>query len=109
MVARIVLGEHSRWPIRVADRGVEIEDAIVGLAGSNPLVERLALGLSLWCPVVRVLKWRERRPEDPEALRAGALNHLFVRRDEFRRAGRGALSRLPDVVDAFEDDDVRRA
>ena len=56
VVSWIVLGECLRRVIRVTDRRVEIEDRVVGLAGSNPLVERLALCFSLGRPVIRTLK-----------------------------------------------------
>ena len=46
MIARLVLRQESRRMTRVARRLVEVDDAVVGAAGSNPLVQRLALGFA---------------------------------------------------------------
>ena len=94
---------------RITGRGVEVEERVVRVAGPDPVVQRLTLGFALRREVVRAVEGRERRAEDLQATRMGAIDDLLVRRDQIVRARGRLLARATDVVDAFQEDQMRDA
>src|SRR5205814_7129314 len=46
VVARVELRLNSCRCVRIADGRVEVDDAVVGFAGPDPLVDRLSLGFA---------------------------------------------------------------
>jgi hypothetical protein len=89
IVSRVELllepGRHSRIPYGQ----VEIDHAVIRLAGPDPLVERRTLGLAVARPVAGALEWRERRTEDLESAGVRTFDELPLSGDEI-----GAASRL---------------
>src|SRR5262245_24731156 len=98
MIARVEARESLRRVFGIANRGFEVEESVVSLAGSNPVVERLTLRLSLGGVGRSTLEGREGGAIDPEASGVSPLDHLLVRGDEVACARRRILPRLADVV-----------
>src|SRR5687768_879031 len=99
VVARIVRGQKFRRLTGIPRGGVEIDDAVVLLAGTNPFVHRGALGLAFRGPVAGAFKWRQRRTVDLEAARVRSPDELPVRRDEIGGGWQRVGPCLTDVVD----------
>src|SRR5687767_4863865 len=108
VIAGVVLLEQFLGIAWIARRFVEIDDAIVGLARAHPLVESLALGLANFGVIRRAPERRKGGSVDLEPARARLVDELFVTRDQIFSGRRRVLARISDVVDPFEDDDMRR-
>ena len=102
VVSRVVLGARFRGPSRVLDDCCEIQDCVIGAASSDPLVQRLALGLALRGPVCSALERGQRRPVNPQTASVSARDELLVAADELRHAGRRLGATNPDIVDPFQ-------
>src|SRR5262245_56115605 len=109
VVARIECGKELRRLRRIADHRVEIDHAVVGLAGANPRVHRLPFGFAFGSVVRRTLERGQRRTDDLQAADMCALDYLLMPGDQISSAWRRRLTGLSDVVDAFEHDDITNA
>ena len=78
VVSRVVLGARLRGPGRVLDDSREIQHCVIVAASSDPLVQRLALGLALRGPVCSALERGQRRPVNPQAASVSARDELLV-------------------------------
>jgi hypothetical protein len=86
MIARVILRQELGRLLRIANNGVEVDDAVVLLARTNPLVERLALGLAFRRPVGGALERRQRSAVDPQAPGARPGDQLAVGGDQILSA-----------------------
>ena len=109
VVARIVGRQHLLRVARVAGRLVEVDHAVIGLARSNPLVQRLSLRFADVRVIAGAPEGRQRRAENLHAPGVSPHDQLLVSGDEVLGGGRRILPRVADVVDPFHDDDVRHA
>ncbi len=109
MISRVVLREELGRVGGIARGDIEIDDRVVRLAGANPLVDQRALGLALLREVRRAFKRGQRRAVNPQPSGVGPLDQLLVPGDDVFGGRRRVLTRLPDVIDAFQHDHVRDA
>ena len=108
-IVAAVVGRADRGRIaRVADRLVEIDHRVVGFARPDPLVDGLALCLAIGGvvePGQERLERREGPSIDLEAHRMRPINDLKMAGNDIGSRSSGK----PDVVDAYQDDQVARA
>src|SRR5262249_58570390 len=76
----------------ITGRRIEIDDTVIGLAGTNPVVECLTLHFALRREIVGALEWRERSAEDLQPASVHTVNYLLVRPDQVRGARRRLLA-----------------
>ena len=76
MVAAIVGGQKFIRMSGIADGRVKINDAVVGAAGANEIIDGLAFSFAVLCEVGCVLEWRQRTAEDRESPLVGARDDL---------------------------------
>src|SRR4029078_8069136 len=81
--------------------------AVVLAARSDPIVQRLALGLALRRVIRGALERRERRAIELEATSMRSLDQLPMARDQVGCARARVRTRDADVVDAREHDHMR--
>src|SRR5919204_5526360 len=96
VVAGIVRLEKLLGIVRVARRLVEIDDAIVGVPGPNPLVQSLTLFFASFGVIRRTPERRQRRAVDPDPSRVRLFDELLVSGDEIFSGRRRILSRVSD-------------
>lgn len=96
------------WLAVVAHEAVEVEDAVEAAAGAYPLVDDGACGLVEVGPVAVAAEGGDGGAVDGEAAGMGFVDEALVGSDELLCGALG-VGAPPDVVDAFEDDDVRHA
>ena len=109
MIAGVVRGEESAGLRRIPGDRVEIDHAVVGVAGPDPLIDRLAFGLAFPGKASAALVGRQRRAEIFTPLvRARSIICLWIAMMS-SAVGVGFCLRVADVVDAFQHDDVRHA
>src|SRR5258706_12246420 len=98
MIPRLVLLGQLRRVIRVTGDGVEIDDRVVRLAGSNPRVQRLTLSFRVGRVGGNRSTSFERRGCGADHFQAASMRtveELLMRRDELVRRQREIV---PDVV-----------
>src|SRR5437773_6337019 len=108
--------ELQRMP-GIANRRLEIDDAVVRAAGADEFVDRLPARVLVRRVVagsdgaeVRAFERQEGAGDDFQAVRVRALDDLPVPGDDLGgRRQRLAVAAEPEIVDALEQDDVRDA
>src|SRR5450755_3754758 len=107
MVAAVVRGVELQRVGRVRHGGGEVEDAVVGTAGEDPVVDGLPDGLSGAGVVAGALEGQDGSPVDLHAGGVRLLDEGLVAVDEVLG---GQCAVWPDVgtdgVDAFQQDDI---
>src|SRR5215831_15681368 len=102
VVARVELLLNLRRLRGIAHRRVEVDYAVVRLAGPDELVHRLTFGFAFGAEIGRALERRECRAIDLQAVRVGTLDELPVPGDEILGARNRIATADADVVDALE-------
>jgi hypothetical protein len=78
MVAAVVRRPQPQGAGRVPHREVEVDHAVQFLAGADPVVDRLALGILLQRIVARALERHQRAADHGDAPRMGARDQLPI-------------------------------
>ncbi len=93
--------------IRVPDRGLQVDEAIEGAAGANPVIYGLADRFPVFGVIAGAVIRRQRAANHCDAMGVGTHDHLVESKDEFR--GRGAVGnavQAANVVDALENEQI---
>src|ERR1700730_16518227 len=102
----------------IPDNGIKVNDAVIGAASPDPLVDRLPHFLLLgiikglqWRSSKRILKGCQGGANDFDAMEMRPINQLLITSDDLFRGDRFFRRRQKssgpsNVVDAFHDDHV---
>jgi hypothetical protein len=106
VIAGIVGGQHLFRIAGIARGFIEVDHAVIGVAGPDPFVQRLTLRFAGVGVISRAPEGGERRTENLHASRVRPHDQLLVSGNEVLGAGSRSLTGVPDVVDPFHHDDV---
>ena len=100
---------EPRRVLRVADRGGEVDHAVVGAAGTDPVVQRLPLRFPCLRPVEGAFEREQGAAVDGQPERVRPLNHCPVPGDEILDRRPRIVERHPDVVGRLQNHHVGHA
>src|SRR5581483_6133748 len=109
VIPTLVRAAEMQRTRRVAQRRIEVDDAVESLSLADPRVDLLSHLLSLGAGVARSFIGGERAQEDLQTPRVRALDEVTIRAEDVgggeRHAAAVRIEGMADVIDALEQED----